>query len=245
MCPQTTFHSREALWRIPSCYSPFLALFSRRWSSINTSFCSLVWNKRSSDMTRKRTRFETQRNLSIPLTATHVCIHVLTHSHDRTRRQIRTTPTGWSRIYLSLAFVFNLFLLVNVNRWKCFLKPFTLRVSPGVPVKSTWIIFIGTWLFVLSRCYTISWRLSKHRFPLFFLFFLCHYLFPEGTGRTTIALFKCFVLNLQVRVDMWQRCIGCLAEWRPITQHYVAMTKQETENSDLLQSRRAHPPAFQ
>lgn len=43
--------------------------------------------------------------------------------------------------------------------------------------------------------------------------------------------------------DMSQRCIGCLAKWRPITQHYVAMTKREAETSDPLHSRRAHPPA--
>lgn len=78
--------------------------------------------------------------------------------------------------------------------------------------------------------------------------FCNHHLFREGTRRTMTALFKCHLLNLEVRrVIMWsdmsQRCIGCLAESRPITQHYVAMTKQEAETSDPLQSRYAHPPA--
>ena len=34
-----------------------------------------------------------------------------------------------------------------------------------------------------------------------------------------------------------------VAEWGPITQHYVAMTKQKAETSDPMHSRHSPPPA--
>lgn len=49
-------------------------------------------------------------------------------------------------------------------------------------------------------------------------------------------------VELHVPVIMLCVCV-CVAEWRSITQHYVAMTKQKAEASDPVHSRHAHPPA--
>ncbi len=94
-------------------------------------------------------------------------------------------------------------------------------------------------------CYTTSHDSQAHVNPHAPV---CHHLFQERTRRTMTTSHKCHLLNLKVRgvmmsSDMSQCCLECLAKWRPITQHYVAMTEQEAETSDPLHSRHAHPPA--
>lgn len=51
------------------------------------------------------------------------------------------------------------------------------------------------------------------------------HVFPGGRGGEWVPLFHCLPLNLQVS-RVTGHHVGRLAKRRPITQHYVAMTKQ-------------------
>lgn len=68
----------------------------------------------------------------------HARVHTRTNAFKWSYSETNTHNAYWVKQVLSvLGFIFNLILLVNVNRWKCFLKPFILRVSSGVPRESS------------------------------------------------------------------------------------------------------------
>lgn len=215
-----------------------------RWSSFNTQQWGIYQGNfaLSSEANNYQKLWKLEHMLKLNVISLSLC---LSHKHMLSNTLSGRLAQHSHNSYIVRLDLFMFDILIwqgNVTRWLCSLDHFLFYRLDGIMngfirmCDNTVCSFLSVIQAYHSQPHV---KLHASRFH--------HHSYLEGTTRTMTGLLKCHLLNLEVRgvimySDMSQCSNGCLAVQRPITQHYVAMTKHEAEISEPQHRRHAHPP---